>query len=102
MLAPSEAALSAMARPIPREAPVMKRVLPFNDIDVKPPQPSIRQRCLRVSYASGAFRDAALKAARLDRDIFGEEAGQDGTAGAVSGAKRSERLFGQHAAAGHI
>jgi hypothetical protein len=29
MLAPSRAARVAMARPMPREAPVMKRVLPF-------------------------------------------------------------------------
>ena len=37
MLAPSAAALSAIARPIPREAPVIKRVLPFNDIGVRSP-----------------------------------------------------------------
>src|SRR3954451_17223591 len=32
MLAPSRAARSAMARPMPREAPVMKSVLPARDV----------------------------------------------------------------------
>src|SRR4029450_4047241 len=34
ILAPSRAARSAIASPMPREAPVMKRVLPLSDIDV--------------------------------------------------------------------
>jgi len=35
MLAPSAAALSAIAFPIPRDAPVMKRVLPLSFLDVE-------------------------------------------------------------------
>ena len=36
MLAPSRAARSAIARPMPREAPVMKRVLPLSVMILSP------------------------------------------------------------------
>ena len=35
ILAPSRAARSAIASPMPRDAPVMKRVLPFNDMLIR-------------------------------------------------------------------
>src|SRR5262249_41699563 len=99
IFAPSAAALRAMARPIPREPPVMKRVLPFNDIGVNVPARSSGKHGLCTDNAVAAFRNAAFEPARLNCEVFSEIACKHGTASPVSGAQRCERFLSQHTAA---
>src|SRR5215216_4470600 len=53
MLAPSRAAFSAIASPMPREAPVMNSVLPFSDIP--PSRLSCKRRLRRDARNNGAI-----------------------------------------------
>src|ERR1700682_846719 len=69
MLAPSLAARSAIASPMPREAPVMKSVFPASDM-VR----SGDQRRLRLQDRLGAIDDRALQSACRRQQIFREEA----------------------------
>src|SRR5262245_5885295 len=72
MLAPSRAARSAMASPMPREAPVMKSVRPCSDM--------IRSRQRRVGAvdAVGGLDHGALERAGLYRHVLREEARERG------------------------
>src|ERR1700682_3800366 len=69
MLAPSLAALSAIASPMPREAPVMKSVFPCRDMARSGDQ---RRLCLQDRLRGGDHR--ALQAACRRQQIFREEA----------------------------
>src|SRR5262249_187845 len=114
MLAPSRAALSAMASPMPREAPVMKSVWFLSDmawsriksnwISGGATRVSLRQGRLRVVGAVGRLDRGALQRRRLHREILREEARQrDARRGvsAVAGKpQRGERLVSQESAAG--
>src|SRR6516164_4011958 len=102
IFAPSAAALSAIARPIPREPPVMKRVLPCKDIGATVSWQLFCERCLRAFNAVGALRYHALETVRLDREIFSEITCERCAGSTVSGAQRCKRIFSQHAAAGGI
>src|SRR5215469_148195 len=99
ILAPSAAALRAIARPIPREPPVMNRVLPFNDIGASVLRRSSRKHGLCADNAVAAFRNTAFEAARLNRKVLGKITCERGTTGPVSVAQRCKRFLGQHTAA---
>src|SRR3712207_5910521 len=68
--APSFAARSPMARPMPREAPVMKRVLPLRLIG------SARQRQGCILQEACTAHHCLLKALRTDGDVLGKEAAE--------------------------
>src|SRR5437763_10207814 len=93
-LAPSRAARSAIASPMPREAPVMNRVFPRSVAMGK--NPSACKRRLGGIDAVGAVDHGALEASGADRQVLGEEArGRDPTRGIRHGADadRGERLL---------
>src|SRR5262245_38756715 len=99
IFAPSAAALRAIARPIPREPPVINRVLPLNDIDANVLRRSSCKHGLCAGNAVAAFRNTTFEAARLNRKVFGEITCQHGTPSPVSGTQRCERFLGEHTAA---
>src|SRR5215468_9260803 len=72
ILAPSRAARSAMASPMPREAPVMKSVRPVSDMIHS------RQRRVGAVDAVGALDHGALERASLHRHVLCEEARERG------------------------
>src|SRR6478609_3418373 len=92
MFAPSAAAFSAMARPMPREAPVMNSVLPCKDMG------SLRQRSGKDAVR--AFDDDGLQPACLRRDILREETGERDASPAIAIARGRKRLLGKETAAG--
>src|SRR3954471_13316075 len=71
-LAPSRAARTPMASPMPRDAPVMNSVLSLSDIAAA----SACQRQRRVLHEGGAGDHRLLHPLCANRDIFGEEAGE--------------------------
>src|SRR5262249_61979775 len=77
IFAPSAAALRAIARPIPREPPVMNRGLPFNDIGAIVLPRSRGKHGLCAGNAVGAFRNAAVEPVPLDCEIFNEKTCED-------------------------
>src|SRR4249920_1933965 len=99
IFAPSAAALSAIARPIPREPPVMNRVLPFNDIGVNVSSRSFGKCRMRTGNAVCAFGHTAFETGCLNRQVFGEKACEPRAAGAVPGAQGCECFLSEHAAA---
>src|SRR4051794_4687965 len=68
--APSRAARRPMARPMPREPPVMKTVLPRRVMR------STRQRQFAVVEKTRAAHDTLLEASRADYDVLGKETAQ--------------------------
>src|SRR5215212_9933354 len=96
-LAPSRAARSPMARPIPRDAPVMNSVLPLSDIAFA----STRQRQRRILHEPRAGDDRVLQPLRACGEVFGEEAGERDAGGvgrigvaAPQGGVGGQRRFG--------
>src|SRR3712207_3023969 len=98
--APSFAARRPMARPMPREAPVMKRVFPLRLMG------SARecQGCVLQEACTAHHR--VFQAPRADRDVLGEEAAERDTAGmgGIAVARRGLRIgcqrhFGKRRAA---
>src|SRR5918994_1603929 len=94
--APSFAARNPMARPMPREAPVMKSVFPLRLMG------SARECQGCVLQEACAGHDCFLKPLRADDDIFGEEAAEGDAAGmgrirvAAGGLRvRSQRHLGK-------
>src|SRR5437016_3371234 len=84
MLAPSRAARSAIASPMPREAPVMNRVFPLSVAMGK--YPSACKRRFGGIDALGAVDHGALEASGADRQVLGEEArGRDPARGVRHG-----------------
>src|SRR6266851_3718063 len=75
MLAPSRAAASAIASPMPREAPVTNRVFPARPaIGLVPvDDASAGERRLRLVHAAGALGHRAFEPAGRDREVLGEE-----------------------------
>src|SRR5579875_3706254 len=97
MLAPSAAALSAIANPIPREPPVTNSVLPASDTNL------LRERGRRAGHAVRPFGDRPLETRRLDGDVLGEEARQGDPRGPVKAVPpRREPLPRKHASAGRV
>src|SRR5262249_43851232 len=110
MLAPSRGARSAIASPMPRDAPVMNNGPPLS---VMISYPSVRsrfrqrgmssQRRVGVGNAVGGFNHGALEARGLHRQILREEArdrGAPGGIGAIPGQPRCKRFLGEKRAAG--
>src|SRR5215470_7093321 len=89
ILAPSRAARSAMASPMPREAPVMKSVRPASDMICS------RQRRVGAVDAVGGLDHGALERAGLHREIFREEARERGARGRVGAVVAGEPLGGE-------
>src|SRR3954452_10784425 len=68
-LAPSRAARSAMARPMPRLAPEMNRVLPFSDVMAR--APLVRS----IASLPGCFRAAGARIRRAKQPARGHQNG---------------------------
>src|SRR5215472_7413507 len=111
MLAPSRAARSAIASPMPRDAPVINNVRPLSVISVSLGQVALSaerrissQRRVGAGDAVCGFNHGALEARGLHRQILREEArdgGAPGGIGAVAGNPHGcERLLGEERAAG--
>src|SRR5262245_28593850 len=99
MLAPWDAAFSAIARPMPREPPVMNRVFPFSDIASLS---SFSECRLGTVDAVTAFDDRALEAACLNSDVFGKKTRKRAACSSIAGAQGGQRILGEHAASGRV
>src|SRR5262245_52455551 len=99
MLAPWDAAFSAIAKPMPREPPVMNKVFPFSDIAS---QSLFSERRLGTVDTVTAFDDCALEAACLNSDVFGEKARKRAACCSIAGAQAGQRILGEHAASGRV
>src|SRR5262245_34867689 len=99
MLAPWDAAFSAIARPMPREPPVMNRVFPFSDIASLS---LFSERRLGTVDAVTAFDDCALEATCLNSDVFGKKARKRAACSSIAGAQGGQRILGKHAPSGRV
>src|SRR6478609_7052129 len=98
-LAPWDAAFSAIARPMPREPPVMNRVFPFSDIAC---WSLFSERRLGTVDAVAAFDNCALESACLNSNVFCKKARKRAACGSIARTQRGEGILREHAASGRV